>query len=87
MRERRNEKHCENKIIYFGFTIELQPLELQCSTIVNSFAILVFYKSRCGGFLGLYTKFCLHMAYDIPNMNALSIISHVKIKEKKKFVL
>ena len=31
------------------------------------------------GVLGFYAKFSLHMAYDIPNVNALSNVDCIKI--------
>ena len=70
VRERGIDKVRTNKISFFFFFLQyyynaILPLELHCSNIANFFAILGFYKFECGGFLDLYAKFCLHIAYGI----------------------
>ena len=67
-----------NKILVYIYIYILElsysailPLELHYSTIANFFAIVGFYKSNVWGVLGFYAKFFLHMAYAIPNVNAL----------------
>ena len=76
VRVRMREDSWENKILFLVLQLcysAILKVKLHCSSIVIKFSILAFYKSECGSFLGLYVKFCLHMAYGIPNVNALSM--------------
>ena len=57
------------------------------SSIAKKFAILAFYKSICGVFLGLYAKFYLHMAYGIPTVNVLRTEPLEAIKLQTKATL